>query len=382
MLKNTIDLKIKGKNIDRMIKRLYKHNIEILNINYIKYNEIIVRINKEDLELMNNLKTIYEIDVVGINGIDKLKQLIYKNIYLISSILISSVLLIILSNTIFSVDIIHNNPELRKLITKELENYNISKYHFKKSYKDIQIIKKNILNKYKNDIEWLEIINSGTKYIVRVEERKINKERETFKNRNIVALKDARIIKIDATNGEIVKNKNDYVHKGDIIITGDIKLYEESKNIKSAIGTVYGEVWYKTTIEYPLTYDEKVLTGKTKKVFSVKIFNKYYDIFNFKKYTTCIRKDKILLKHNFLPISFVYQKQYETNEIHKKLNKKQAIKEAINITKQQINQKLSKNEYIIDVKKLKVSQNNSKIVLELFVSVCEDITDYANVEEN
>ena len=140
MLKNTIDLKIKGKNIDRMIKRLYKHNIEILNINYIKYNEIIVRINKEDLELMNNLKTIYEIDVVGINGIDKLKGLIYKNIYLISSILISSVLLIILSNTIFSVDIIHNNPELRKLITKELENYNISKYHFKKSYKDIQII--------------------------------------------------------------------------------------------------------------------------------------------------------------------------------------------------------------------------------------------------
>ena len=89
-----------------------------------------------------------------------------------------------------------------------------------------------------------------------------------------------------------------------------------------------------------------------------------------------------MLKHNFLPISFVYQKQYETNEIHKKLNKKQAIKEAINITKQQINQKLSKNEYIIDVKKLKVSQNNSKIVLELFVSVCEDITDYANVEEN
>ena len=80
MLKNTIDLKIKGKNIDRIIKRLYKHNIEILNINYIKYNEIIVRINKEDLELINNLKTIYEIDVVGINGIDKLKQLIYKNI--------------------------------------------------------------------------------------------------------------------------------------------------------------------------------------------------------------------------------------------------------------------------------------------------------------
>ena len=62
--------------------------------------------------------------------------------------------------------------------------------------------------------------------------------------------------------------------------------------------------------------------------------------------------------------------------------KKQAIKEAINKAKHQINKNLDKNEHIIDVKKLKVSQNNSKIVLELFVSVCEDITDYASVEEN
>ena len=45
-----------------------------------------------------------------------------------------------------------------------------------------------------------------------------------------------------------------------------------------------------------------------------------------------------------------------------------------------IKSKLNDNEYIIDTKKLKVETNNSKIILELFVSVCEDITDYSLVE--
>ena len=75
MFKNTIDIKIKGKNIERFIKRLNNHNIDILNINYINYNTIIIRINKNNLESLKQLKTIYEIDIVNINGIDKIKQI-------------------------------------------------------------------------------------------------------------------------------------------------------------------------------------------------------------------------------------------------------------------------------------------------------------------
>ena len=46
-----------------------------------------------------------------------------------------------------------------------------------------------------------------------------------------------------------------------------------------------------------------------------------------------------------------------------------------------INKKLREKEYIIDVKKLKVHENNSKIVLELFINVCEDITQYSEITE-
>ena len=42
--------------------------------------------------------------------------------------------------------------------------------------------------------------------------------------------------------------------------------------------------------------------------------------------------------------------------------------------------KLNDNEYIIDYKRLNVDENNSKIVLELFFSVCEDITDTQKID--
>ena len=45
------------------------------------------------------------------------------------------------------------------------------------------------------------------------------------------------------------------------------------------------------------------------------------------------------------------------------------------LAKKKINKKLKGKEHIIDTKKLKVEKNNSKIVLELFLSVCENITD-------
>lgn len=147
-----------------------------------------------------------------------------------------------------------------------------------------------------------------------------------------------------------------------------------------ADGKVYGEVWYKATVEYPLSYKEETLTGKSKKNLVIKIFDSEIEL-SFHKFKFKKVKEKKLLKHSFLPISLVYQKQYELNVINENLNYKQAEKKAIEKAKKKILSKLSDKEYIIDTKKLKVEQNNSKIIVELFFSVCEDITDYKEIEE-
>lgn len=380
MFLNLIDIKVSGRNPEKIIKKLKDKNIDIYNIKYVKYNLIILRIKKEDYNNLDYLKVLYDIEIIEFYGIDKIKYLIKKNIYLLISIFISISVLILLTNTIFDVSVIHNNKSIRDTILRELKNNGIDKYHLKKSYKELDSIKKKILDKHSNEIEWLEIKSVGVKYIVRVEERIIKKEKDAAPIRNIVAKKDAIIRGFDIKSGEIVKNKFDFVRKGDVVVTGDIKLYEESKKRVSADGVIYGEVWYKVTIEYPLKINDITLTGNKKKVYTIRFFNKYFDL-SFRHFKNVSRKDKIILKNNIFPIYLAYETQYEIKKLKKTLSKKQAEDEAIKQVKNMINKKLREKEYIIDVKKLKVHENNSKIVLELFINVCEDITQYSEITE-
>lgn len=377
--KSSIKIKITGKNIERFIRKIIQLKIEILDIKIKKYNEAIIKIYKKDLDKIEEIKTIYDIEIIETFGFIKIKKIININKYLIISIMIGYILLLILTSTIFKVEIIHDKKEIRTLLKDELEKYGIKEKRFKKSYKEIQKIKKKILNDYKDKIEWIEIEEVGTKCIVRVEERILTKNKKEISTQNIVAKKSAILTKIEAKNGEIVKNINDYVKKGDVVITGDIKLNEETKSITEADGKIYGEVWYKTTIEYPLHYKEVMMKKNKKTVYTIKFLNKYYSI-EIHPFKTKKIKEKTLFKNNLLPLRIVKQYQTETKEINEKYTKSQAIKKATAMAKKKIESKLNDNEYIIDYKRLNVDENNSKIVLELFFSVCEDITDTQKID--
>ncbi len=378
MFLNLIDIKVSGRNVERIIKKLKDKNIDIYNIKYVKYDLIIIRIKKDDFDKLDYLKSLYDIKIIDFYGLDKIKHKLGQNIFLIISIFISIGILIMLSNTIFDIQVIHNNKELRDTIIRELKINGIDKYHLKKSYKGLDKVKKKILSKYKDEIEWLEIKSDGVRYIVRVEERIIKKDSMVPPIRNIVAKKDAILRKFEIKSGEIIKNKYDFVRSGDIVVTGDLKLYDETKKMVSAEGSIYGEVWYKATVEYPLKINDISHTGNKRNIYVVRIFNNFFDL-SFKHYKNLSRKDKILLRNEIFPIYLAYETQYEVKKTNKTLTKKQAEKEAIKQVKSKISKKLNEKEYIINIKKLKVHENNSKIVLELFISVLEDITDYREI---
>ena len=144
---NYVKIKIKGKNIINFIKKLHKNNIELYEIEQINYKEANIKIDKKDLDKLEKIKTIYEIEIVKIYGIDKLKYLIKKNIFVIIFLIIGISIIIFLSNLIFDVEIVHSNKEIREIIKEELDNYNIKKYYIKKNYNKLQKIKEQILMK-------------------------------------------------------------------------------------------------------------------------------------------------------------------------------------------------------------------------------------------
>lgn len=379
---SSIKIKVTGRNINNFLKRLINNNINIEKVIPISHKEIDLIINYQDLDKVLKLKTIYNIKIVRYYGKLRIIKRIKKDIFILSSLLISLLLIYTLSNIIFKVEVIHSNKNIIKLVTKELEDNGIKKYKFVKNYQEIEKIKKKILEKNKDTLEWLEIIREGTKYTIRVEERIINNKPKDNKIYNIVASKNAVIKNIYAESGEKVRSINTYVKKGDIIISSDITLPNNEKISKTASGKVQGEVWYSINIEYPYQYHEIKYTGNKKKVLVLNLLNKRISFFDFHKYKTFNRNIKYIFNNNITPISLIYEDEYETNIINEIYDYNTAKEKAITKAKDKILEKYPNIKDITNIKIIKEEDKKNKISLNLFVTCLEDITEYQEVNNN
>ena len=216
-------------------------------------------------------------------------------------------------------------------------------------------------------------MQSGTKYIVRVEERVKNNNKKNETYQNIVASKNAIITKVIAIYGEKVKFENNYVNKGDIIITGNMLKPDNSSILLHAKGQVLGEVWYKVDVDYPYIYKEEITTGKKKKVLVLNFLGKRICLFDFNKYNTFRSYKNLLFTNNILPIDLHLEKQYELKVIDEFLTEEEAIDKAI---KEGKNKLIDNNKKIEKIKEIKIINKeflSSKVKLKLFISVIEDI---------
>ena len=380
-MNNYILVKIVGRNVNNYIKWLIRNKINIIKLTIVKHNELNIIIDYKDFETLTKYSKTYEVTIIRKYGKLRLFDTIKKNIIILSCLILSIFFIYYLSNYIFSIDIIYNNKEINKLLMKELEKYDIAKFKRKKSFEYLAKVKDNILKDNKDTLEWLEIEESGTKYIVKLVERKKESKIKEYKYQSIVAKKDATITSIKGYAGEKVKSINEYVKNGDVIISGILKKPNGENLYTKAKGIVIGEVWYKIDIEYPLFYQEEKVTGKNKTVITLYFLNKEIPIFPYKKYKQFKRDSKIIVENNFIPFKIVKEKIYEVNIKEEIYTNEQAILMAQDKALEKLK---NNNKDIVKINNIQIlnkENNGSKIKVNFFVSVLEDITKIVEVKE-
>ena len=199
------------------------------------------------------------------------------NKYMLISFLISLIMLNNLSNTIFDIRINTDDNEIKKIILNSLKDNGISLYKKKKSFDEIYLIKEKILKNNRDSLEWLEINEKGCIYEINLTKR-VKESLESSDNvSSIYAKKDGLIKHISISSGVAKVEINDYVKKGDVLISGNvIKDDELVKQVKSD-GKVFAEVWYIVKVNIPFNYIEYTKTGN--------VINRYYLDINGKEFT-------------------------------------------------------------------------------------------------
>ena len=369
---------IQGKNVSYFVSLLIGKHVSIYQKEEVP-SGVILLVDAEGWKIIQEIKTSYSITILNRYGIAKIQYLVHKYFVFLLGIVFFLGIIFFLSHVIFQVDVVHSNELIRSIIYEDLKQFGIERFHFKVSYEEKEEIVEKILEKETEKIEWLEIEEVGTKYIVRVEERKKSKEKKACRPQNIVAKKDAMILEIHAEEGEVKKKKLDYVKRGDVIISGLIYNKEDIVSKRCARGQVFGEVWYQVTLEIPKHYHEEKVTGKKKRKLEVQFLNTTYHLFS--HYDTYQKKSKVLLKSRLLPIQFLFSTYLETEVIDEKYTLDSIDSKAYSLALEKLSQQLSKDDEVISKKILKKYEKDSKIIVEVFFRVKEDITDTVSIED-
>ncbi len=380
MKESYIKVSVKGHNINNYLKWLINKKIDILELKILNHNQMLLIVKKSSYKTLNKYSKTYKISVIKKYGPLKIKEFIQKNIVILMCICISILLVYVLSHMIFSIDIIYNDKEISELVRKNLEKYDIKKYKFKKKYQYLEQVKKQILKENKNVLEWFEIEESGTKYIIRIVERKKEDNKEGYTYQSIVSSKNAILKNIKAFSGEKNKIINQYVKKDELVINGILTKSDGTIIYTKADGLIYGEVWYKVSVEYPLYYQEESITGKSKNVINIYILNKKISLFPYKKYKQFKITSYNAIESNIFPIRIAKEKMYEVNTKEEIYTEESAINKAIEVSKQKM---LNSNKKILEFNNVIVIDKenlNSKIKVNLFISTTEDITKIVEIQ--
>ena len=372
-------IKIEGRRPNSLLSLLI-----ILKIPFIKKKEtkdyLILEIEEEYFQKIKKLAPTYEITILKRTGKAYLIHLYKtKKIFLYSTIF-AFLVIILLTNIIFSVRVVETDKEIKDMILTDLRENGITRFRFKVSYKRKEAIREKILEKEKDYLEWLEIEEVGTMYQVKVIRRINNPKEEELKPRSIVAKKKGRITRIEADYGEVTTKKNDVVDKGDTLISGLIKNKEEIKTKVAARGKVYAEVWYQVNLNLPTIYQEEIKTGNKKNTLEIIFLDKNIFISELFKYNNSISKETVLYNNPLIPFRISFTKKEEIKLKQVAYQEDKTLKKIKKLAVDKLKQRIGNNIKILSINVLKKKASADKIEVELFFKVEEDITSYESLE--
>lgn len=366
-MKHYIYIRAKVIHKNKILMKFYKNRINIYDVQE-RDSYLYLKIDINDFKKVKKTIVTSKFYYIDDSGLFHLKRVLTP--LKVLSVLFFLILVNFFSQVIVSVTVIHENKEIRNLVTKELEEKGIKSFSLRKNYEALNAIKKEVLNQYKDQLEWLEIENVGMKYIVRVEERIINQPKDPKGFCHIVASKSGIVNQVKVSHGEALVQKGKYVEAGEVLISGEIKFNEEVKNNVCAEGEVLAEVWYQTSVSLPVQYQEKEKTGKKRYNLGIGMKSGNYKIFK-PRLQNYVTEEKEWFR--FFDFALIKMTEYEVLNHERRLTLEEGVSIALEKADLNVQMKLKENEKIMTRKVLKKSINNSTIDVEIFYSVLENI---------
>ncbi len=364
-----VHVRIEGFFVERTMSQAINRKIFFWNVKKekeaIAYANIGIKDYRDFIKIAKTNKC--KVKIIQKRGLPFIFNKYRKRKVLLALVFVVCIVLFVMSNFIWNVQVEGIDKINKEEIMQELEKQGIKVGKYKRDLDFAKIIDKIRLDRA--DISWIGIEVDGTNAIVKIVEAEEKPSLIDDKDYcNIVSDKEAEIVKISAQNGIPVVKPGDIVTKGDMLIAGWLEGKYTGTRYVHATGEIQAKVWYtkKERIQFNQVLKEK--TGNMENKYEIKInnftINLYKTLSKFENYDTIDTSNKLKIFSNFyLPIELIKRTNYELTE--KKIT--YGIEEAKNLGVEQI------------LKELQGQLENTDNILQKYVNTYAG-EDYIDVE--
>ena len=373
-----VKVKAYGKGTERLINMLTRRGLHIWDVKRAGSESLIFHMDLRDIPKLRQImrKSDCNVKFLSGKGLPFLMKRVLKNSGFLVGLFAFLLCIFVLSNMVWGIEVQDAKPATEHAIRKELNKMGVKIGKLQFMVDDVDTIQRKLSDRV-GALTWVGVELKGTTYHLRVVEKRQPKEVEKTSPQNLISTKKAVIADIFVEKGQTQVNVNDYVKKGQLLVSGFIGK-EEQPEIVPAKGIIKGKTWYKAEVEVPLKTKFSVFNGdeSTKHYlqassFSIPVWGFKDPGYKKKEKDTTVRPIHFLQWE--LPVSYKTVTERSKEDIVRNYTEKQAVEEGKKMARADLRKHLDEEAEIIGEKVLHESTENGKVKLSIHYQVIENI---------
>ncbi|MED3910279.1 sporulation protein YqfD [Peribacillus simplex] len=373
-----VKVKAYGKGAERLINMLTRRGLHIWDVKRVGSESLIFHMDVRDIPKLRQVmrKSDCKVKFMQGKGFPFLMKRVMKNSGFLAGMIAFLLCIFVLSNMVWGIEVQDAKPATEHAIRKELDKMGVKIGKVQFFVDDVDTIQRKLSDRI-GALTWVGVELKGTTYHFRVVEKRQPKEVEKTSPQNLVASKKAIITDMFVEKGQSIVNVNDYVGKGQLLVSGLIGK-EDKQEIVSAQGVIKGKTWYKAKVEVPLKTKFSVFNGNETSRHFLKMGDFSLPVWGFKDpgYEKQVKETTVRPFHFLqweLPISYKQVTLRSKEDIVRSYTEEEAVKEGRKMAKAELKKHLDEEDEIVEEKILHESMENGKVKLSIHYQVIEDI---------
>lgn len=373
-----VQVRVKGNDVTKIMNRLVQKNIKVSNIHTIGEQECTFWLHWENAVQLKRIKKGLDCKIYFMHkkGLPIVRRKMLYYVSFIVGAFISFMIFILLTNMTWGIVIEGADHQTEEQIIDELKQMGIEIGKMNKLKNRPEIVQANLQREIEN-LTWIGVDIKGTKIFLQAVQKNEPDKEVTENLGHLVAKKKAVISHYFVEKGETVVKKNQFVNKGDILVSGYIASNDDKKLI-AAKGKVWGMTWYQSTVTYPLTMNYEVMTGQYETQYDLHIHKWTIPVWGF---TNDLYREQTV-EHTSIPLKIgkwelpfkINKKIVREKEIlQKELTKDEAVEKAKQLARNDLLMKIPADSIIDKEFILHEQVESGKVNLSINFQVIEDI---------